>query len=44
MNEKIVKSDLCYKHLKLAYERNGKDRIQALFSEKFWSVRITKYK
>ena len=43
MSEKIAKSALCYKHLKLAYERNGEDGIQAFFSEIFnGSVRITK--
>ena len=45
MSEKIAKSALCYKHLKLAYERNGEDGIQAFFSERFnGSVRITKSK
>ena len=43
MSEKIAKSALCYRHLKLAYERNGEDGIQAFFSEIFnGSVRITK--
>ena len=43
MSEKIAKSALCYKHLKLAYERNVEDGIQAFFSEIFnGSVRITK--
>ena len=45
MSEKIAKSGLCYKHLQLAYERNGEDGIQAFFSERFnGSVRITKSK
>ena len=45
MNEKIAKSGLCYRHLRLAYERNGEDGIQALFSERFNGiVRITKSK
>ena len=40
MSEKIAKLGLCHQHLQLAYERNGEDGIQALFSEKFqWSSR-----
>ena len=45
MNEKVAKSGLCYQHLRLAYERNGEDGIQVLFSERFNGiVRITKSK
>ena len=45
MSEKIAKSGLCYQHLQLAYEGNGEDGIQALFSERFnGSVRIRKSK
>ena len=45
MSEKISKSGLWCCHLQLAYERNGEDRNQALFSEKFdGSVQITKSK
>ena len=45
MSEKIAKSGLCYLHLRLAYEGNGEDGIQALFSERFnGSARITKSK
>lgn len=35
MSEKIAKSCLFYQYLQLTYERNGEDRIQALFREKF---------
>ena len=38
MIEKIAKSGLCYQRLQLAYERNGEDGIQALFSENFIGV------
>ena len=45
MSEKIAKSDLCCQYLQLAYERNGEDGIQALFSERSNGiVRITKSK
>ena len=35
VTEKIARSGLCYQHLQSAYEQNGKDEIQAHFSEKF---------
>ena len=45
ISEKIAKSGLLYQHLRLAYERNGEDEIQAFFSERFNGiVRITKCK
>ena len=45
MSGKVAKSGLCYQQLWLAYERNGEDGIQALFSERLnESVRITKSK
>ena len=45
MSEKIAKLGLRYKHLRLAYERNGEDGIQALFGKRFnEKVRTTKSK
>ena len=45
MNEKIAKWGFCYQHLQLAYEKNGKNGFQALFSERFnGSVCITESK
>ena len=45
VTEKIARSGLCYQHLQSAYEQNGKDEIQAHFSEKFnGRLHITKSK